>query len=79
MNWRGRPLTSHEVVVQLIAATTTKQGLRVHAEPDTGVYPDKIAVSDASMAEIDLRPHEWHGEWNYTIRPRPALTISPDP
>ena len=43
------------------------------------VYPDKIAVSDASMAEIDLRPHEWHGEWNYTIRPRPALTISPDP
>lgn len=79
MNWRGRPLTSHEVVVELIAATTTKQGLRVHAERDTGIYPDRIVVSDASMAEIDLRPHDWHGEWNYTIRPRPALALGPDP
>ena len=79
MNWRGRPLTSHQVVVELIGATTTKQGLRVHAERDTGIYPKDVTVSDASMSEIDLQAHAWHGEWNYTIRPRPVLSLGPGP
>lgn len=79
MNWRGRPLTSHQVVVELIGATTTKQGLRVHAERDTGIYPKDVTVSDASMSEIDLQAHAWHGEWNYTIRPRPVLSLVPSP
>ena len=79
MNWRGRPLTSHQVVVELIGATTTKQGLRVHAERDTGIYPKDVTVSDALMSEIDLQAHSWHGEWNYTIRPRPVLSLGPGP
>jgi hypothetical protein len=70
MNWRGRPLTSHEVVVQLIAATTSKTGLRVHAEHDTGTYPTRISVPDADMAAIELERHDFHADWNYTIRPQ---------
>jgi hypothetical protein len=73
MNWRGRPLTSHEVVVELIGATTTKQGLKVHAERDLGTYPPSVNLSDAEMAQVLLRPHDFHGEWNYTIRPSPQL------
>lgn len=69
MNWRGRPLTSYEVVVNLIAATTTKTGLRVHAEHDTGAYPAGVDVSDALLAEVVVTPHPFHGEWNYTIVP----------
>lgn len=70
-NWRGRPLTSHEVVVELIGATTTRTGLSVHAEADTNNYPRGIKVSDAEIAAIGPRfkPHKFHGEWNYTIRP----------
>jgi len=79
MNWRGRPLTSQQVVVELIGTTTTKQGLRVHAERDTGIYPKDVTVSDASMSEIDLQAHAWHGEWNCTIRPRPVLSLGPGP
>lgn len=69
MNWRGRPLTSYEVVVQLIAATTSKTGLRVHAQRDLGTYPTHVTVSDAEMAAIGLLPHDFHGEWNYTLDP----------
>jgi len=69
MNWRGRPLTSHQVVVELIAATTSKTGLRVHAERDHGLYPTRLSVSDAEMAAIGLLPHDFHGEWNYTLDP----------
>jgi hypothetical protein len=69
MNWRGRPLTSHEVVVELIAATTSKSGLRVHAEMDRGTYPTNVAVSDAELAAVRLLPHQFHGEWNYTFDP----------
>jgi len=69
MNWRGRPLTSHEVVVQLIAATTSKTGLRVHAERDPGLYPTNVQVADADMAAIGLLPHDFHGDWNYTLDP----------
>jgi transposase len=71
MNWRGRPLVSHEVVVQLIAATTTRQGLRVHAERDLGSYPLKVQVTDDDLTTIHLRPHEFHEEWNYDLLPKP--------
>jgi len=69
MNWRGRPLVSHEVVVDLIAATTTRTGLRVHAELDPGVYPTKIKILDEQMADLPLARHDFHGEWNYTLHP----------
>jgi len=69
MNWRGRPLTRHEVVVELIAATTSKTGLRVHAERDRGFYPTNVQVADADMAAIGLLPHDFHGDWNYTLDP----------
>ena len=67
MNWRGRPLVSHEVIVDLIGATTTRTGLKVHAELDRGRYPTGVKVSDAELAAVPLTGHAWHGEWNYTI------------
>jgi transposase len=69
MNWRGRPLVSHEVIVELIGATTTREGLQVQAELDTNAYPTKVKVSDDELAAVQLTPHEFHGEWNYTISP----------
>jgi hypothetical protein len=69
MNWRGRPLTSHEVVVQTIAATTTRTGLTVHAELDPGSYPDGVKVSDEQMAALPISRHAFHGDWNYTLCP----------
>lgn len=69
MNWRGRPLVSHEVIVDLIAATTTQTGLRVEAEFDQGNYPTNIKVADADMAKLRLERHAFHGEWNYSIQP----------
>ena len=78
MNWRGRPLTSHEVIVQTIAATTTATGLAVHAELDPGLYPAGIKISDAQMAALPLTRHTWHGDWNYTLAPRPAA-VPPAP
>jgi hypothetical protein len=71
MNWRGRPLTSHEVVVDLIGATTTRTGLKVHAELDPGVYQTKVKIDDEQMAAIALDRHDFHGEWNYTLHPEP--------
>lgn len=68
MNWRGQPLISHEVVVELIGATTTHSGLRVEAQLDTNAYPTKIKVSDEEMAALHITPHAFHGEWNYTIK-----------
>jgi DNA-binding transcriptional ArsR family regulator len=67
MNWRGRPLVSHEVAVELIGATTTRTGLKVRAERDLGLYPTKIKVSDEDLAAVPLHKHAFHGEWNYTI------------
>jgi hypothetical protein len=61
---------SHEVVIQLIAATTTSTGLKVKARSDTSRYPDKIKVSDAEMALLNLERDPFHGEWNYTLKPR---------
>jgi hypothetical protein len=73
MNWRGRPLTSHDVIVQSIAATTTRSGLRVHAELDTSSYPTGTRIPDAQMTALHetgaLHTHEWHPEWNYTLNP----------
>ena len=70
INWRGRPLISHEVVVDLISATTTRKGLTVSAQLDQDNYPLKIKVSDEQMAQLNLHRHLFHGDWNYTIRPR---------
>ncbi len=69
MNWRGRPLTSHQVVVDLIGATTTRKGLRVHAELDPGRYPTSVKVTDQELAAVPLAKHDFHGEWNYSIAP----------
>jgi Rhodopirellula transposase DDE domain len=71
MNWRGRPLASHEVIVELIGATTTQTGLRVRAELDRGRYPLGVKVSDEELAAVPLARHEFHGEWNYTMQPAP--------
>ena len=71
-NWRGKPLVSHEVVVQLIGATTTRTGLRVQSELDTNRYPAGRAVSDAELDAIYLRRDGFHGEWNYSLIPRLA-------
>lgn len=68
-NWRGQPLTSHEVVVDMIGATPTTTGLKVRAELDPGLYPTKVKVSDAELATVQLSTHTFHGEWNYTISP----------
>jgi transposase len=78
MNWRGMPLTSHEVIVSTIAATTTRTGLRVHAELDPGSYPPGAAVSDEQMARLPLDRHAWHGEWNYGLRPEPPAAPPPE-
>jgi transposase len=77
MNWRGRPLTSHEVIVQSIAATTTKTGLTVHAELDTGQYPTGIQVSDEEIAALPITRHRFHGDWNYTLHPQQPLDATP--
>jgi hypothetical protein len=70
MNWRGRPLTSHEVIVQTIAATTTRTGLRVRAELDAAAYDTGVKVSDRQMEALPLTRHDWHGDWNYTLHPQ---------
>jgi transposase len=71
-NWRGKPLVSHEVIVNLIAATTTKAGLRVRAEIDARRYPKGVKVSEKDVAAIRIQRDKFHGEWNYTIFPRPG-------
>ena len=72
LNWRGRPLTSHEVIVNLIANTTTQQGLTIQAQRDTDHYPTGVTVTDQELATVNLQKAAFHGEWNYTIAPRPA-------
>jgi hypothetical protein len=68
-NWKGQPLTSHEVVVNLIGATTNRGGLTVTAQLDRGSYPTKITVPKKEVDNLPIEPHEFHGEWNYTVRP----------
>jgi transposase len=72
-NWRGTPLVSHEVIVNLIAATTTTKGLRVRSKFDPNAYPSGISVSDADMKTLYLKTDAFHGEWNHTLRPRLTL------
>lgn len=69
MNWRGRPLISHEVIVNLIASTKTRTGLSVRAELDSANYPKGVVVSDKEFEAINIERHEFHGDWNYCIRP----------
>lgn len=69
MNWRGKPLVSHEVIVNLIAATTTRKGLKVQAELDSSYYPKGIKVTDDELKAIQIKRDEFHGEWNYSIHP----------
>jgi len=69
-NWRARPLVSLEVIVNLIAATTTRTGLIVKAALDTNRYPTEIKVSDEQLGRLRLKRHEFHGDWNYTLSPR---------
>lgn len=74
-NWRGRPLESHEVIIDLIGATTTRTGLTVRAELDRRSYPKGVKVADAELAAVPLSRHDFHGEWNYTIdSPQKAQT-----
>jgi len=68
MNWRGRPLESHETIVNLIAATTTRSGLTVKAELDQGTYPKGVKITDQQMAALPLERNDFHGDWNYTLR-----------
>src|SRR5215472_1083040 len=69
MNWRGRPLTSHDVIINSIAATTTRTGLTVRARLDDGAYPTGVKVSNAQMAALPISRHPFHGDWNYTLHP----------
>jgi transposase len=68
-NWRGKPLISHEVIVNLIAATSTQTGLKVYARLDERDYPKKLVVTDEQLAAVNLTGDEFHPEWNYTIKP----------
>src|SRR5437588_12338324 len=69
-NWRGKPLISHAVIINLIAATTTATGLTVKSKLDTNTYPAGLKVSDRQMAELQLRRDKFHGDWNYSLLPR---------
>lgn len=69
-NWRGKPLVSHQAIVNLIAATTTRTGLRVKAALDTRHYETAVQVPDEVFARLRITPHAFHGDWNYTIAPR---------
>jgi hypothetical protein len=74
LNWRGRPLTSHQIIVDLIGATRTATGLTVRAELDTGTYPTGITYTKKQVDALPITRHDFHGEWNYTIAPAPADT-----
>jgi len=71
-NWRGKPLISHEVIINLIAATSTRTGLKVYARLDGRPYPKKLVVTDEQLAAVNLEGHAFHPEWNYTISPTPT-------
>jgi len=75
MNWRGKPLTSFETILNLISSTKTTSGLKVKAGIDKNTYPKGIKVSDAEMRMIDISRNEFHGDWNYTLRPQTPLNL----
>jgi DDE family transposase len=68
-NWRGKPLISHQVIIELIAATTTGTGLKVYARLDENDYPKGLKVTKAQLAAVNLARHDWHPDWNYSIKP----------
>lgn len=68
-NWRGRPLVSHDVIINLIANTSTVQGLRIKAELDKAAYPLNTKITDQELATVKIKHHKFHGEWNYSIQP----------
>jgi len=67
MNWRGGPLTTYRTIIELIGATTTNTGLTIRAQRDTEWYPKGVKITDAQLAALPLRPHDFHGDWNYTL------------
>ena len=73
-NWRGKPLITHKVIVGLIGATTTNIGLKVQCQLDDGIYAKGRRITDRQLAEVNLHPNRFHGEWNYTIRPSSELS-----
>jgi Rhodopirellula transposase DDE domain len=76
-NWRGRPLISHQAVIELISATTTATGLTVHAELDTGSYETGLTYTPRQIAALPITPRDFHGDRNYTVRPEPHETPVP--
>ena len=68
-NWRGRPLISHEAILNLIGSTTTRKGLNIKAKLNKKKYPTGIKVTDKQIAEVNIVRHDFHGEWNYTVPP----------
>jgi hypothetical protein len=76
INWRGRPLTDYQVIVETIAATTTKTGLTVEAVLDPGTYPTGVKISDQQIKAVPLTREQFHGEWNYTVHSGPILEAS---
>lgn len=68
-NWRGRPLVSHDVIINLIANTTTQAGLKIRAELDRGIYPTGLKITDAELTRLNLKLADFHGDWNYTLLP----------
>jgi hypothetical protein len=75
-NWRGKPLITHKVVVGLIGATTTKTGLKVHCQLDEQIYTKGRRVTDRQLDAVNLVPDDFHGEWNYTIKPNGQVAES---
>ena len=73
INWRGKPLTSLETILELLSHTKTKEGLTVTAIIDTNIYPTGIKVSDEEMGKLNIIRDEFHGEWNYMIGPRAGV------
>ena len=71
-NWRGRPLETVEIIVSLIGSTTTKEGLKVQCQVDNNTYETGIVISKEEMESLNIKPNEWHGEWNYLISPKKA-------
>jgi hypothetical protein len=78
-NWRGKPLISHQVIIQLIGATTTRTGLDVQCRLDENKYPKGIKVSDRELSAINLEHDSFHGEWNYTISPTRSKPVAYKP